>query len=68
MYPIEKKVLEILENKSLSFDKKSLARFEATDKEFRKFVASGIVKPRGYSLQTIEAICKPQIVFNMKTL
>ncbi|WP_308744719.1 hypothetical protein [uncultured Bacteroides sp.] len=66
MGTVEKKLSELIkqEKKKLSNDA-CLKELEKSTKEFQKLIDDGIVKPRGYNLQTIEDSYNSSIQFNM---
>ena len=46
------------------FDSSQLEDFEKASKEFDEMVSKGLVKRRGYTLQTIDKVWYPSVTFN----
>lgn len=66
METIEKKLSKLIkqERKKISHDP-CLKELEESSKEFQKLIDEGVVKHRGYNLQTIEDSYNSSIQFNM---
>lgn len=62
MQTIEDKLKEVLAN--TDFDFSELQKYEESLKEFDEMVSKGIVKRRGYTLQTVEEASYPSLTFN----